>query len=52
MCGCTKRTRQKFVWTSADGETTQEYDTAIQAQAKVLRVGGKYEAKAPASTPA
>ena len=40
MCGCTKRTSQQYLWTSADGKSTQQYPNKIMADAKVMRVGG------------
>lgn len=30
----------KYVWQSADGLTEKEYDTPIEAKAKVARMGG------------
>ena len=44
-CGCTKRRRVKYVWTSDDGETQLVYDTEVAAKAKVIRKGGSYVAK-------
>lgn len=42
-CGCTKRAGVKYVWT--DGTNVIEYDSEIQAKAKVLRAGGSYSKK-------
>lgn len=44
-CGCSKRRRVKYVWTSEDGEMTVTYDTEVAAKAKVIRKGGTYVAK-------
>lgn len=41
-CACNKRKKRKFTWTSANGETSQVYDSEIEAKAKVLRKGGTY----------
>lgn len=42
MCGCTKNKRVKFLWTSADGSTSQTYSTEAAANAKVKRKGGSW----------
>jgi hypothetical protein len=45
VCSCKKKSKQQFVWTAADGETTVTYNTEIEAKAKVLRRGGTYAPK-------
>lgn len=42
-CACNKRNRAKFVWTSADGQTSTTYNTEIEAKAKMIRKGGTYK---------
>lgn len=42
-CACKGRSKQKFEWTSADGETKMTYNTEIEAKAKVMRKGGTYK---------
>lgn len=42
-CACRKKSRFKYVWTSADGETTVEYSDLVVAKAKVKRKGGSFE---------
>lgn len=44
-CACNKRKKQKFVWTSADGATSAEYDNELIVKAKVKRQGGSYAPK-------
>lgn len=39
------RPKGPFIWTSADETQTQEYDTEIQAKARVIRKGGSYKPK-------
>lgn len=45
-CGCKRNTAAKFVWTSdpdENGQTvTVQYNTEIEAKAKVIRKGGTY----------
>lgn len=41
-CACQGRSKQTYVWTSADGTETRPYETEIQSKAKVLRAGGSY----------
>lgn len=41
-CACTQKKTSAYKWTSADGSVAIEYDTEIQAKAKVLRKGGSY----------
>lgn len=44
-CGCRKSTNSKFLWTPPEGSSfaPKEYDTEIQAKAKVMRNGGSYK---------
>lgn len=42
-CACKRTARYKYVWTSDDGTETVEYDTHIQAEAKIIRKGGRYK---------
>ena len=44
-CACNKRKKQKFTWTSADGETSIDYDNELVVKAKVKRIGGSYKLK-------
>lgn len=44
-CGCSKKTKYEYVWTSEDGSTTEVYSTEMQAKARELRSGGSYEAR-------
>ncbi len=39
-CACKGRKNVVYVWT--DGVTTAEYETRVEAKAKVLRKGGYY----------
>jgi len=43
-CACTKRKKQRFLWTPPEGSdlSAVEYGTEIEAKAKVLRKGGSY----------
>jgi len=42
-CACKNRKKQKYMWTSSDGSETVEYNTELEAKAKVMRKGGSYE---------
>jgi hypothetical protein len=42
VCACKNRAKTKYLWTSADGTETVEYDSLIVAKAKVQRKGGSY----------
>lgn len=44
-CGCAKKRKTAYVWTSEDGAETVEYATEVQARARQLRTGGTYEPK-------
>lgn len=44
-CACKGRRKTKYIWTSADGSQTMEYNTEIEAKAKTMRKGGSYEPK-------
>lgn len=42
-CACRNRSKTKYLWTSADGTETVQYNTEIEAKAKMLRLGGSYK---------
>lgn len=43
-CACSKRNKTKFLWSPPEGSPlpAMEYNSEIEAKAKVLRKGGTY----------
>lgn len=41
-CACNKRNTKKFLWYKGEADDPVVYSSEIQAQAKVIRKGGKY----------